>query len=70
MLTDAVQVATMTQRRLRTVFLISPHSLDLRIVALSLGKAVGHQHVEHVGIGEAHALVATHLALLQLIFGD
>ena len=32
-----------------------------------MSETVGHQHVEHVGIGEAHALVAAHLALLQLI---
>ena len=33
----------------------------------TLGKAVGHEHIEHIGIGEAHTFVATHFALFQLI---
>ena len=69
MFTDAVQVAAMTQAGLRTVFLVGAHTLYLRVVTCALSKAVGHQHVEHIGIGKAYALVATHLALLELI-GD
>ena len=36
-------------------------------MVLPLSETVGHQHVEHVGVGESHALVAAHLAGLQLI---
>ena len=64
---DTVQVTAMTQRRLGAVFLIVSHTLDLRIMTGSLCKAVGHQHIEHIGIGETHTLVATHLPLFQPI---
>ena len=67
MLTDAVQVATVSQTWSRAVFHIVAHSLDLWVMTCALGKTVWHEHVEHVGIGETHTLVATHLTLLQLI---
>ena len=65
MLTDAVQIAAMPQRGLCAVFLIGAHTLHLRVMTGALGKTVGHQHVEHIGIGKALTLVAAHLAGLQ-----
>ena len=67
MLADAVQVAAMSQRRLGTVLLVGAHTLHLRIVVGTLCKTVGHEHVQHVGIGESLAFVARHLAVLQHI---
>ena len=67
MLTDAVEVAAMTQAGLRAILFITTHALHLRIVASTLCKTVGHEHIEHIGIGETHALVATHLTGLELI---
>ena len=64
---DAVQVAAMAQRGLCAVFLIGAHTLHLRIVPGTLCKAIGHEHVEHVTVVEPYALVAAHLALLQLV---
>ena len=66
-LTDTIEVTTMTQRRLCAILLIGSHSLNLRIVVCSLCKTVWHKHIEHIGIGESHTLVATHLTSLQLI---
>ena len=65
--TNSVQVAAMAQTRLVAILHIVAHALDLSGVVSALSKAVGHQHIEHVGIGESHALIAAHLALLQLI---
>ena len=67
MFADAVQVTTMSKRWFCAIFHVMTHALDLRGVVRSLCKTVWHQHVEHVGIGESHALVAAHLAGLQLI---
>ena len=65
--TDTIEVTTMTQRRLCAILLISSHSLNLRIMVCALSKTVRHKHIEHIGIGESHTLVATHLTSLQLI---
>ena len=67
MLADAVQVAAVAQRGLCAVFLIGAHTLHLRVMTGTLGKTVGHQHVEHIGVSEALTLVAAHLAGLQQI---
>ena len=67
MLTDTVQIATMTQRGLCAVFLITAHTLHLRVVTCSLSKTVGHQHIQHIGIGESHPLLTAHLPRLQLV---
>ena len=64
-LTDTVQVAAMTEARLRAVLHVVAHPLDLLGVVCALGKAVGHQHIEHVGIGESQSLLALLLASLQ-----
>ena len=66
-LTDAVQVAPMSQRRLTAVFPIRAHTFDLRVVTGTLCKAVWHQHIEYVGIGETLSLAACHLSLSQRI---
>ena len=67
MLTDTVQIATMTQRGLTAVFLIMAHPLHLGGMTGALGKTVGHQHIQHIGIGETHTLVTAHLTGLQLV---
>ena len=64
---DAIQVTAMTKRRLCAILLITAHTLYLRVMTLALCETVGHEHVEHIGIGKAHTLVATHLTGLQLI---
>ena len=63
MLADAFEVATMAQRRLRAVLAIGVHAFNLCGVVGTLCKAVGHEHIKHVGIGESHALVASFLTL-------
>ena len=66
MLTDAIEVTAMTEGGFGAVFLVGSHTCHLRVVVGALCKTVWHQHIEHVGIGKAHALVATHLTLFQL----
>ena len=68
MFANTIQVATMTQRGFRAILFIRAHTFYLRVMPRTLSKAVGHEHVEHIGIGESHALVATHLAILQRVF--
>ena len=68
MLTYSFQVATMAQTRLCTVVPVSLHALDLVIVCATRGKAVGHQHVEYIGIAEALAVFTFHFAGFQFIF--
>ena len=63
----AFEVAAMSQTRLRAVVLVGIHPLDLVVVGAPGGKAVGHEHIQYVGIGEAHALVALFLACLELV---
>ena len=67
MLTDTIQVATMTQTGFCAILHIVAHTLYLLGMVGALRKAVGHQHIEHIGIGKAHTLVAAHLALLELV---
>ena len=62
----AFEVAAMTQRRLLAVHAVSVQSLHVEILS-ARRKAVGHEHIEHVGVGEAHALFALHVACLQLV---
>src|SRR3712207_2683729 len=47
---NAVEVASVAQTGLRAVFPIGIEALDLRRMALALGKTVGHEHVKYVGI--------------------
>ena len=63
----AFEVAAVTQGGLRTVVHVGVESFQLVVVSTSGGETVGHEHVEHVGIGESHALVACHLARLELV---
>ena len=60
MVPDALQVTAVAQAGLRAVFHVGVHALHLRLVVLALGEAVGHQHVEHVGVGETLALLSRH----------
>ena len=64
---DAVEIAAMTETGFRAVLYVGAHASHLGRMIGTLCKTVGHQHVEHVGIGEAHALLASLLAGLQLI---
>ena len=65
-LAQALKVAAVTQRGLRAVHLIGVEALDLKVLAARC-EAVGHEHVEHVGVGEALTVFALHVASLQLI---
>ena len=66
-LADTIQVATMTQTGLGAILYIVTHALYLCRMIGTLCKTVGHQHIEHIGIGKAHTLIATHLTLFKLI---
>ena len=50
-----------------TVAILVAHRLENIILRISIGKAIRHQHIEHVFVGEAHALFASHLSVFQLI---
>ena len=65
-LPDTVQVAAMPEARLRAVLHVGSHPWNLLGVVGALGEAVGHQHIEHVGVGESQSLLALLLARLQL----
>ena len=67
-LTYAFKVATVAKTWLRTVGLVCVKALDVVVFRVAVSKTVGHKHVEHVGIGESHALLATLLARLELVF--
>ena len=67
MLADALQVAAMPEIRVRAVALVAVHRYQLVVLHRAGGKAVGHQLIEHIGAGKTDALLATLLALLQLI---
>ena len=66
-LDDAVEVAAVAQAGFRAVFDVGAHAFDLLGMVGTLCKTVGHEHVEHVGIGEADTLFALHLTGFQLI---
>ena len=68
MFANALQVAPMSQTGLRAVANIVVHAFYLVVLGVAVGKSIGHEHVQHISIGESHALVATHLTLLQLVF--
>ena len=57
----------MTQTRFRTVLYIVAHAFDLCRMVGTLCKTVRHQHIEHIGIGKAHPLLAFLLTGLQLV---
>ena len=67
MLTDSLQVATMSQTRLCTVAGLVSHGLKGIVLQIAIGKTVWHQHIEYVLIRETDALVASHLTVLQHI---
>ena len=67
MLTDSLQVTTMSQTRLRTVAGLIAHGLKGIILQIAIGKSVWHQHIEHIFIRKTDALVASHLTVLQHI---
>ena len=67
MLAYALKVASVAQAWLRTVVPVGAHALYLVVVGTAGGETVGHEHVEYVGIAEAHVLVAALLAWLELI---
>ena len=67
-LANAFKVAAVPQTGLCTVFLVGIEAFHLCRMVLSLRKTVGHEHVEYIGIGESHALIAGHLTLFERIF--
>ena len=66
-LSDAFQIPAMTQGGLCAVFLVGVHALHLRVVVVALCKAVGHEHIEHIGIRESLTVLALHLTFFQRI---
>ena len=67
MLADSLQVATMTKTWCRAVAGLVTHVLECIVLQIAIGKAVGHQHVEHILVRETDALVTRHLTVLQHI---
>ena len=67
MLAQALQVATMSQTGLGAVVHVGVHAFDLVVGIAAAGEAIGHEHIEHVGIGEALALESWLLALLEFV---
>ena len=67
MLTDTIQVAPMSQTGFGTVLLIGAHSLYLRVMPGTLCETVGHEHIEHIGIGETYSLLTSLLSCLELV---
>ena len=66
-LADSLQVATMTKTRCRAVAGLVTHVLECIVLQISIGKTVRHQHVEHILVRKADALVSRHLTVLQHI---
>ena len=68
MLANALHVASVSQAWRRAVARLVAHGLEGVVVWVAIGKSVGHEHVEHIGVGESHALVARHVAVFQQVF--
>ncbi len=66
-LTDALQVATVAHAGMRAVAPVAAHALDHIVARVAIGKAVGHEHVEHIGVGEAVTLRSLLLAGFECI---
>ena len=59
-LSDALDVASVPQAGLVSVAQLVAHTLHNIVFRVAIGKSVGHEHVQHVGIGEAFAVFALH----------
>lgn len=68
MLADSLQVATMTKTWRRAVAGLVTHVLECIVLQIAIGKAVGHQHVEHILVRETDTLVTRHLAVFNTYF--
>ena len=66
-LLNAGEVTAVAQAWLGAVAGLVAHSLDDIVLRVAVGEAVGHEQVEHVGIGEALVVLATHGAVLERI---
>ena len=67
MLTYSLKVASVAQTWSRAVACLVAHVLESVVLHIAVGKAVGHEHIEHVFIAEAYSFVACHSAVFQLI---
>ena len=67
MLADTFQVTTMTKTWCLTVASFVSHSLESIILRITIRKAVWHQHIEHILIAKAHALITSHFTVFQLV---
>ena len=67
MLAYALKVATMSETRLGTVLHIVAHPLDSLVMMRALCEAVGHEHIQDVGIGEPNALFPTLLTFSEFV---
>ena len=68
MLAYALKVAAMSERRLRAIAQLVAHAFHHVVFRIAVGETVGHEQIEHVGIGEALTCLACLLTLLELIF--
>ena len=66
-LADALQVTAVAQAGLRTVVLVGAHAGYLVVVGTTRCETVGHEHVEHVGVGESLAFLTAHGAWFELV---
>ena len=58
----------MAQAGFRAVVGVGLHTGNLIIGRVTIGKAIGHEHVKHVGIRESHPFAAFLLAVLEGVF--
>ena len=66
-LTNALQVATVAKRWLRAHAKLVEHTLHHIVFHIAIGKAVGHEHIQHVGIGESLSCLTRHVAALDFV---
>ena len=67
MLTDTFQVTSMTKTWRLTITSLVSHGLECIILRIAIRKAVWHQHIEHILIAKAYALITSHFTVFQLV---
>ena len=67
MLAYSLKVASVAQTWSRAVACLVAHVLESVVLHIAVGKAVGHEHIQHVFVAEAYAFVACHSAVFQLV---
>ena len=67
MLSYAFNVSTVSQAGLRAVVGIGLHASNLIVCRIAISKAVGHKHIEHIGVGEAYAVTSCFFATEKFV---